>query len=206
MPRLWPGATIVCLGSGPSLTQDDVFAIACVRDVRHLRVITVNTTYQLAPWADVIYAPDEKWWGWHGEDVSARCRGLKLTLSQDEHAARAGAHRLDWRSGGGLSTDPRRVMTGGHGGYQAINVSVHLGASRILLLGYDLQADPSTDHVHHHRAHPDHSVVPYERWRAVYETLMAPLGALGIEILNCSRATAITAVPRASLDEALFRS
>jgi hypothetical protein len=205
VPRLWPGATFVCLGSGPSLTVDDVFAIGCYRETRNFRVIAVNTTYQIAPWADVIYAPDPKWWGWHGEDVSARCHGLKYTLEHSEAAEKAGAQRLNYRFGGGICTDPTTVCTGGHGGFQAINVSVHLGASRILLLGYDLQADPSHGHHHHHRPHPDHSVVPYGAWRTVYETLMAPLDALGIEILNCSRATAITAIPRARLEDVLRR-
>lgn len=206
VPRLWPGATIVCLGSGPSLTPEDIHAIGCYRHARNLRVIAVNTTYQLAPWADVLYAPDEKWWAWHGANVSRVYQGsLKFTLSQEEYAERAGAQRLDWRSGGGLSLDPRRVMTGGHGGYQAINLSVHLGARRIILLGYDLQADTQHGHDHVHHPHPDRSVVPYEQWRSIYETLIPALDAIDVEIVNCSRATAITALPRASLEEVLER-
>ena len=43
--RLWPGSTVVCIGSGPSLTPEDV---AYVRG--KARVIAINRSVDLAPW------------------------------------------------------------------------------------------------------------------------------------------------------------
>lgn len=203
VPRMWPGATIVILGSGPSLTPDDVAALGYYRSTRNLRILAINTTWEIAPWADCLYAPDPKWWKWHWQAVRDRFYGpFKYVLDFSEEAEAAGAERLNFRTGTGVSDDPRTVYTGGHSGYSATNVSVHFGASRIVLLGYDLQPD-ANGRDHHHRPHPDQSVVPYDLWRGTYETLIAPLEARGIEIVNASRATAITAIPRVTLEEVL---
>jgi len=185
------------------LSASDVSLVGAARRACNLRVIAINDTYALAPWADVLYAPDEKWWGWHGDHVSRVYHGLKYTLATDGPAEAAGALRLNFRSGGGLTDDPTTVMTGGHSGPQAINLSVHLGAARVVLLGYDLQAAPSNGSDHYFGAHPDCSRVPYESQRDVYTSLVAPLHAQGITIVNATRATAITAIPRVRLEDVL---
>jgi hypothetical protein len=56
----------------------------------------------------------------------------------------------------GLDLRPGWVRTGGHSGYTAINLAVHLGATRIVLLGYDMMASPQGAH-HFFGAHPDGS-------------------------------------------------
>ena len=60
VPRLWPDATVVCIGSGPSLTAEDVDYCR-----GRAKVIAINNAYQLAPWSDVLYACDGAWWDWH---------------------------------------------------------------------------------------------------------------------------------------------
>jgi len=204
VPRLWPGATVICLGSGPSLVPGDVDALASRGRQRQPHyVIAVNDAYRLAPWADVLYAPDARWWGWHGAGASS-FPGRKYTLDDSEAAAAAGAERLNYRSGGGLSDDPTTIMTGGHAGYQAINVAVHLGAARIILLGYDLQPEEATGRHHYFGDHPDGSHVPYDEWRDIYQTLLKPLARRNITIVNASRATAIVAIPRQPLADVLM--
>jgi len=79
VPRLWPGATVACLASGPSLTRADV---ALVR-AQGLPTIVVNTTYQMAPWADVLYACDAKWWAWQ-----QGAPGFRGQLHQPVHLVR----------------------------------------------------------------------------------------------------------------------
>ena len=48
VPKLWPGATVVCIATGASLTQTDVEAC------RGLRTIVINNAYTVAPWAEAI--------------------------------------------------------------------------------------------------------------------------------------------------------
>jgi hypothetical protein len=104
----------------------------------------------------------------------------------------------------GLETDPTGLRAGKNGGYQAINLAVHLGATRILLLGYDmsLSADGRS---HWFGEHPptvrDYS--PYAEMRDLFETLRQPLALAGVEVWNCSRRTALTAFPVVELEHAL---
>lgn len=135
-------------------------------------------------------------------------------MTQDERAARE--HGLVWvkslgrEDGGdyppGLATDPRAVHTGGNSGYQALNVALHCGAPRWLLLGFDMQLGPG-GRAHFHGAHPGAMNNPdagtIRGWIRAFETLPAQLAALGVEVINCSRDTALTSFPRATIQEAL---
>lgn len=189
VPKLWPGCTVVCLGTGPSLTADDVAAVQ-----GKARVIAVNDAYKLAPWADVLYAADAKWWGWH-KGVPG-FTGLKFAL-QPGALRWPGVQMLRRGSLDGLDLDPHVVRTGFNSGYQAINVAVHLGAAKIVLLGYDMRGG------HFFGKHPDRTGPPFALCLKKFDTLVAPLASLGITIVNATRDTALTAFPRLPLEEAL---
>jgi hypothetical protein len=65
VPEEWRGATAVCIGNGPSLTQAQVDFTRGARDANgRVRVIAINDAFKLAPWADVLYFCDDKWWQW----------------------------------------------------------------------------------------------------------------------------------------------
>lgn len=186
--RLWPGSTVVCLGSGPSLTKADVESVR-----GRARVIAVNDTYRLAPWADVLYACDSKWWRWHkGVPTFA---GLRYSL--DLRAQAFGVSVLRNSGMTGLEPDPSALKTGHNSGYQAINLAVHLGAERIVLLGYDMRGD------HFFGSHPDQSRPPFALCLKRFQTLVEPLAAAGVTVINASRKTALTVFPCASLESVL---
>lgn len=196
VPRLWPDSTIVCVGTGPSLTQDDVDACR-----GKARVIAVKNAVDLAPWADVVYGAgvdSTRWWHHHGARVAAAHAGLRFTLDKD---CVRWATLLKYGTDFGLSLEPDRLALGRHSGYQAINLAVHLGAKRIVLLGYDMQ--PAGDRHHFFGDHPTGSRPRYRDWVPHFASLVEPLAALGIEIVNASRATAIEAFPKMTLAEAL---
>jgi hypothetical protein len=202
--RIWNGETCVILASGPSLTTDDV---AYVRG--KARVIVINTTYVLAPWADVLYAADAKVWRWYWkkgpqgyEDCTMRdFAGLKFSLTRpaENHP---GVVVLRRGLPTGLSLNPLSLHTGGNGGYQAIGLAFHLGASRIILLGYDMQTGPRGEE-HWHGDHPNSSRSPYDKFRGNFPTLVEPLKAAGVEVVNCTRRTALTAFPCRPLRDVL---
>jgi hypothetical protein len=188
VPRLWPESLIVCLGTGPSLSGADV------QRVQGQRVIAINNAYQLAPWADVLYACDVKWWRWHhGAPTFA---GRKYML-QPSCAAYPEVQALRNTGPAGLETDPSGLRTGHNSGYQAINLAVHLGARRIVLLGYDMQGD------HFFGRHPDQSKPPFHRCLPVFATLLDPLAALGVTVFNCTRRTALTCFPQPALEDVI---
>jgi hypothetical protein len=191
--RLWPEATVVCLGSGPSLTREDVAAVR-----GRARVIAINTTYTLAPWADVLYACDARWWNW--QRGARDFTGLRFALTKD--AARWGVQVLKNTGTNGLEHDRSGLRNGRNSGYQAVNLAVHLGARRIVLLGYDMQKGPQGVQ-HWHPEHPVRLAPSYDRWRQMFESLVAPLARLGVEVINCTRRTALTAFPCRPLEEVL---
>ena len=198
VPRLWPGSTIVCLGAGPSLTFAD---LTCVRDAA-VHTIAINSMVFLATWAEVLYVADAQWWQWYRDVPNDQLPPWLFTLQPQARAHRPSVRVLRASGQTGLDTAPDALRLGGHGGYQAINLAVHLGAARIVLLGYDLQPGPDGQH-HCHAEHPDGNHPNYPYRRGVYATLLAPLAALGVTIVNCSRATSIEAIPRAALTDVL---
>jgi len=192
VPRRWSGQTVVCIGGGPSLTPEDV-----LRVYGH-RVIAINDAYRLAPWADVLYAADKKWIDWH--DGVPTFMGPKYSIESKDTTTRP-----DWRvlrnTGPlGLEREPTGLRAGFNSGFQAINLSVHLGASRIVLLGYDMAPNPDGPS-HWFGEHPDKRPSPYPEMREAFDSLVEPLAALGIEVVNCSRRTALRAFPMRTLDE-----
>ncbi len=193
VPRMWPDSTIVVLATGPSLCQADVDACR-----GRARVIAIKDAIQLAPWVDVLYSCGSDiglWWHKFGPGLSWY-HGLRYTL--DPNAA-------EWaqvlRNTGyvGLETDPSGLRTGKNSGYQSIGLARHLGAARIVLLGFDAEGT-----THFFGPHRDSMARPNLRdFAPLFETLVEPLTALGVEVLNASRQSQITAFQRVSLEEAL---
>jgi hypothetical protein len=190
VPQLWPGRTVAVLASGPSMSQrvaDEVRAAG-------LPVIVVNNTYQLAAWADLLYAADAEWWAQHPQ--AREFAGLKVTCSDVR-----GIHKLRNTGAEGFDPDPAAVRTGGNSGYQAIHVAAHAGASRILLLGYDM--DGGHWHAEHEpplrTTHRD----TYGVWLGRFPRLRTELEVRGIEVVNCNPESALRAFRKMSLAEAL---
>jgi hypothetical protein len=193
VPPLWPGATVVCLAGGPSLTQEDVDAC---RD--RARVIAVKDAIRLAPWADALYACDARWWKQYGQT---------LTFAWERRFALE-PKASDWaqvlRNTGelGLERQPDGLRTGKNSGYQAINLAVHFGARRIVLLGYDMQ--PDRNQHHWFGKHPYSQIPPpYDVFLRCFPSIVEPLQALGVQVVNATRRTALTCFPRVTLEDAL---
>lgn len=194
VPTLWPRATFVCLGTGASLTKSDVDAC------RGLRAIAINNAYTIAPWAEVLYAADQKFWAWHQGVPSFT--GLKYTV-EPQRIKWPGLQVLQQDGDNtlpGLSLDQAKLRTGYNSGYQAINLAVHLGAARIVLLGYDMHGG------HFFGEHPDNSRPPFALSLSMFPTLIEPLAALGVSIVNCTPNSALTCFPQAPLASVLERA
>jgi hypothetical protein len=198
VPRLWPGEPAVCIASGPSLTREDVEYCR-----GKARVIVINRTIQLAPWADVLYGCDARFWKWHAAEAKA-FQGLKFSLERDLDND---CGQVMLKNGGiwGLSTDPTTIRNGRNSGYQAINLAVLLGMSRIVLLGYDMQAGANGE-AHWHSDHPNNfspGDPQFRSWRAAFLSMVQPLADLGVSVVNCTKQTALTMFPCQRLEDTL---
>lgn len=196
VPRLFPDQTIVCLASGPSLTSEDV-------DFCRGRapVVAVNDTYRLAPWAAALYACDARWWESHAGVPSFM--GLKFAL-ESKAAQWPGVQVLDNTGDRGVELEPTGLRTGKNSGYQAVNLAVHLGAARIVLLGYDMQThEGQPSHFFGEHPRPLRRPSPFAMFCDHFASLVEPLRALKIDVINCSRASALACFPRRPLGSVL---
>lgn len=131
VPTLWEGQTVVCVGGGPSLTLDQLDYVK-----GKAGVIAINNAYELAPWADILYAGDRQWWDWH--EGCPEFTGIKVCI--DEGACKKyGLFYIGSDSKVGLSTDQTFINTGRNSGFAAVNIAYLAGAARIVLIGYDMK-------------------------------------------------------------------
>lgn len=184
---------IVCVASGPSLTPAD--ADYCRGKAR---VLVINDNYRLAPWADWLYAADAHWWNKYASDVKANFTGECWTCTE----AAAKAHGLKYIASAkrpGLSRDPYVIHEGHNSGYQAINLARHFGAERIVLLGYDMQG------THWFGNHPPEFKPrnDFGLFLPQFDSLAADLVADGVEVINCTRETALKVFPRSTIEQVL---
>lgn len=184
----WQGRTVICLASGPSLTPEDC---ETVRQTGH-PVIVTNTTFRLAPWADVLFGFDGKWWREYRAEVEATFGGEKLTFSSAGPSLGVRTlHREAW-------------FTHFHNsGASAISLAVVAGASRVLLLGYDCQKTGGKAHWHGDHPRSLGNAKSISNWPTQFRGVARYAKSKGVEVLNCSRSTALTCFPRASLEDAL---
>jgi hypothetical protein len=95
------------------------------------------------------------------------------------------------------------IHTGGNGGYQAVNLAYLMGAKRICLLGYDMQMTDDRAHwFGQHQSTTNPNAAMCKKWGSNFDGLYADLVSEGVEVINCSRETALN-VPRMDLDECL---
>ena len=181
----WFGDTAFILGCGPSLGEVPVHQLHRVG-----RVIAVNDSYLRAPWADILYFCDDKWWNANRETVGATFVGRWIvTLDNEYH----GVKTLRNTGVEGLEIDPGGLRNGSNSGYQAIGLAYHLGVSRIVLLGFDMQC--RGDHVHW-RARENDNVASQQRvmqkvMLPKFNSLVGPLRDAGVQVWNCTPDSAL---------------
>lgn len=205
--ELWPSSTFVCIAGGPSLTIKQVEACRDrQRGGSKVRVIAINDGYRLADFADVLYFCDDKWWQWHNKKLAA-WKGLIVRMDGGLYNFKDDRIKVVRNvDTAGLCEARDGLNTGRNSGFQAINLAVHLGAKRIVLLGYDMQAPlvnglPKTHWFGDHPGGTSPGV--YTQMLPFFDSLVKPLAKRGVEILNCAPGSAIRCFPRSTIEDAL---
>lgn len=189
----WQGQTVVCIASGPSLTQEDCELVRA----SGLTTVVTNTTFQLCPWAHVLFAFDCKWWKHYAGEVKAgrwqAFRGARIGWSPGvaSYGVPSLHHESEW-------------FTHFHNsGACAASLAVAAGASRVVLLGYDCQRTGGKTHWHGDHPKALGNARSMNNWPTQFKSLARYASAKGVPIENASRATALTFFPRVELARAL---
>lgn len=196
----WSGQSCAIIASGPSAKDAQVELLQ-----GRMPVVVINTSYELAPWADVLYACDGRWWRLYNGAKDFNENGLKV--SQDEGACHIYDLKriiVDRASNDLVLNKPGYVGGGANSGFQVINLVVQFGVKRILLVGYDMRIDLGQ---HWHPRHPPPLSNPYNeivvRWCRAIDGAAIQLRELGVSVINCSLVSALKNYPKMPLPQAL---
>lgn len=222
--RAWEGRTVVLLAGGPSLTLEQVELVRAARERDEVRVIAINDAYLWAPFADICYFGDSKWWRWHSAGIAKPALGLAAPEVAARFAAFAGEKCSIQNSGAnvddpavhimrnathpkpgmGLSLDPAKLMTGRNSGFQALNLAILAGAKAAILLGYDAREPNAGRPSHWFGEHP--TVAPaqaYAYYRRAFAAAATAIARAGVIVINTTPGSAIECFEKMPLEDAL---
>lgn len=188
--------TWVIIASGPSLTPEDV---NYCRD--KAKVCVVNDNWRLAPWADVLYAADRDWWE-HKRPKKDEFQGEKWTVCPDS-AKKYGLNLIDGQHAVGMSDNPEMIHYGGNSGYQACNLIFHRRPKRILLLGFDMQDTGGEKHWFGAHKFPLRNTGSWCSHVKRMDGAALDFKKAGIQVINCSRETALRGYKRGIITDCL---
>jgi hypothetical protein len=152
----------------------------------------------LAPWADILYAADAKWWKFNRSAL--KFAGRKVTIRSSLYSE---VYALKQSPELVYDSRPTHIVSGGNSSYQAVQIAAKLGAKRILLLGVDMTVH--RNRLHWFGNHPQelHTVPLFKSWIKAFGRLAPALERMGVEVVNCSPITALECFRRAPLESAL---
>jgi hypothetical protein len=187
--------TIVCCGTGPSITPHQVE----VARRRGWALFVCNDAICLAPDAALLHACNWQWWDARWAEV--KDLPCEKWTTRKESAEKYGIHWIAEVNRPGLSNDPALLHHGHSSGYQLLGMAYRAGATRIVLLGYDMSFAPDYDGAAHQiGSSPRHFFGEYEpelqHWPRVqvrngvhielFELYRSVADQGAVEIINCS--------------------
>jgi hypothetical protein len=202
--KAWHGERVIVAGSGPSLTKDVAHTVRMTRWFKGWRVLAVSDAYRLLPFADALYACDWAWWRKH--DGAKGFLGERYT----SHSIEPGL--IDDKSGvvheypgiqlvraadrPGFGTKVIHYGFSGSSGHQAVNLALNMGASQIVLVGFDYRhVDGKSHFFGDHEGLRQSSDTDYRALASAFKPHDL--------IVNATPGSAIDAYPMMSLEDAI---
>jgi hypothetical protein len=227
---MWQGDECWILGGGPSLVeqfdipQDLVQAVKAKQEplsayspylssIHNKHIIGVNTAFMLGDWVEMTFFGDKGFFLKYRHQL-AEYTGLKLSSASNIEQSRFSGDgikylRKDPSRPTGISLNRATVSWNKNSGAAAISVAAHTGATRIILVGFDMKN--SADHSQHwhgeygRQGHPpkDGKRLPFHRHLLGWDNIAKHARKRGIEILNASPDSAITQLKKVRVKDLL---
>ena len=179
----WSDRTVAVLASGPSLTIEDVEAIRKA----NITTIAVNSTWEVAPFCDVLYAGDHRWWKANADKVNIPAKRFSRS-SNSEKKYDAKYHRT-------------QLGNSYNSGQLAIEFAIMRNAKRVIMLGFDCSVKNGVHHHGKHKESPNPNVERCNRWKKQFADLRKFYKKA--DVVNCSRYTEINCFPVKPLENVL---
>lgn len=167
----------------------------------------MNDAYRLLPYADILYACDEHWWQMHIADVERSFFGERWTTHQAGPSIANDKSQLppEWRlncaagkESGGFSTDRTTLHYGGNSGFQAINLALLKGATRVVLVGFDMRVVAGARHFFGDHPEPLSNAADYRKFVRHFERAARECR---VPIVNATPGSALDCFERVDLDD-----
>jgi hypothetical protein len=191
--KIWQGQTAYIIGGGPSLLSQDKSLLA------GKNIIVINSSYQAFPEAQFLVFADMRWWIDNMKalkDFKGKIIGLSNSCS-----GHANLLHMTRTNKLGLADDAGTLMVKNTTLTAAINLAVHLGVNKIVLLGIDQRNGPD-GRTHHHAPHKwKQTANCYQRQQTDLPRIAEDLRARNIECVNASPGSALTLWPVVKLED-----
>jgi len=214
-PPIWKGGTCFIIGGGPSLRGVNLRPFLTGR-----KVIAVNDAYGdyhgdtpssiiCREWVPVCFFGDIGWWNMHKGNLR-HYNGILVTNAPESECIK---HNLPkWvrymkREPVGFCTEPNGLAWCKNSGATAINLAYHLGASKVVLLGFDMKAGPKGERNYHpNQKNPDPpSKSLLQLHTSGFDALAKAIKDKGVqlEVVNATPNSALPTFPLVSFQETL---
>lgn len=163
------------------------------------RCIAVNNSYRIAPWSEVVWFGDVKWFWWHEEELLAT--NMQIATCNEHGAIRKHMGKLpqltfyqrDHARPHGITTKQNYVSWNASSGASAINLAYHMGAKEIVLLGFDMRMVEGQKNWHNDHKEMLHK--PFQRHLKPFPAIYHDAKELNLKIYNATPDSAITVFP-----------
>lgn len=192
---MWEGQTVYVLGGGPSARPH-------VDKLRGQHLIVVNASWTVAPFAEVLFFADSRFWGQYGAEIKASFPGLVVSCSGGVSDPGVKSVRRDkppkiLPDQLGV-TMARTSLTG------AIVLAAKAGAAKVVLVGADGQLGPDGTRHNHEVKYPwSFMTSSYVKQQAELASVAGPLRRMGVTVVNASPGSAFNMFPAVDLDNEL---
>lgn len=199
IPRVWDGEDIYIVAGGPSI-MDLNFSKLMKKNV-----LGVNSAVYLS-FTKILFFGDAKWYWWN-EDAVQAFPGLKITCNKLVEGRDLSVHNepdinvVKCPSIRGIHTEPNKIAWNRSSGGAAINVAVHLGAKRIILLGYDMKRTYDRKNWNPHSQESTNQD-PYENQAGTLpHTAEAIKRLTDVEVFNATQGSSLKCFKKVKLEE-----
>lgn len=207
----WSREVCAIVASGASATAE------CVAELRgRCRVAVVNNSFLLAPWADLLYAADPRWWEVH--EGAKTFEGIKVIPFDGSNESKTTAKRyglttVDLLASPSNVIDPAaykmdlgetgKVAHGGNSAFQLVDLVSQCGCKKQIWVGFDLNGD----HWHGKHELPLRNPRPQSlaKWAKRFDANAQRIRERGIEVINSSEISALQQYQKGTVSETLDR-
>lgn len=197
VPKLWDNDVVYIIGGGTSLTGFDWTRFHS----RH--IIGCNDAYLLGDWVDFCIFGDINWYHIHKlKKEFQEYKGIKVTIGR--HLVGTPGILSLRKKTRGLAIERDELAWNCNTGAAAINLALHLGAKKIVLLGFDMKLGEKGNANWHVNLKDKPNPNSYVRFQRFYPQLAKGLTRFPeVQVLNANPDSGLTVFPKVRIDDVI---